>query len=146
MTTTKPSEELEVFTVTDGLISWSYGTRKLIDKHFYTNALKRIEALEADIEYRKQSYCSLDEVNYVLNERIQSAVKRIDKLEAENAKLREALEWYANPYNWDLSTEHSTDVFDRIDCTDLYVPDELCDLRGGKRARLALRECEGGNA
>jgi len=101
MTTTKPSEELEVFNITDGLISWSYGTRKLIDKHFYTNALKRIS-----------------------------------KLEAENAKMREALK---------AVQKHGLGHYE--DCPNAAYDDEACDC-GMETTELlilhALKECEGG--
>jgi hypothetical protein len=106
MTTTKPRGELEVFRVTDGLISWKYGNRSLIDKHFYTNALSRIE-----------------------------------KLEAENAKLKEALE---NSMQALVSARDNIQHYFDEGC--LPTLSELAEVSiAAEAANKALRECEGSN-
>lgn len=57
--------------------------------------------------------------------------RRIKKLEAENARLREALEFYADRAVWGNGCA-------AIDPCDTYI-DELNVLRGGCHAREALK-------
>jgi len=86
----------------------------------------------------KYSICVIE--RFALDE----TLKRISALEAENAKLREALKWYADADHWE-KTKPLT--YDRINVSDIEIRDfgYLANI-GGKRARLALKECEGGNA
>ena len=60
----------------------------VIEYKAYAEALEHVEELKTDIESRKQAYDKLDEINIVLNEQAR-------ELKAENAKLREALQFYA---------------------------------------------------
>jgi hypothetical protein len=62
-----------------------------------------------------------------------------DKLQAENKKLREALEFYGNTNSW-IWTKTNLE-YDRIDPSDTeYVLSFATDKIGGKRAREALKE------
>lgn len=64
----------------------------------------------------------------------------VQKLEAENALLREALEFYADPNSW--IDESVTYVYSVIQYDDQDIPPEehrLCDKHGGRRAREALK-------
>lgn len=64
--------------------------------------------------------------------------EKVIKLEAENAKLREALGFYANPLSWDwpVTGNEENSMIRFSDCSDV---EGLCDPRGGKKAREALR-------
>jgi hypothetical protein len=66
--------------------------------------------------------------------RLDREYKRIRKLQAENKKLREALEFYAKTESWDA---------DGVICGDTYAPwGEQGIEVGGKRAVEALKEVE----
>lgn len=77
------------------------------------------------------------------------------KLEAENTRLREALEFYADKDNWDTTLHHvpasgsgdseDFDVPDRIDSEDVewFIDEHNTECYAGKRARQALRKQEG---
>jgi hypothetical protein len=67
-----------------------------------------------------------------------------EKLQAENKKLREALEWYANRNNWKFQS-YNSDCKDVIDFNDLgcrsyTVEADFACSSGGRRAREALKE------
>jgi hypothetical protein len=76
---------------------------------------------------------------------VQHAQANIEKLEAENARLREALEFYADPNSW--VDESVTYVYSVIQYDDQDIPPEehrLCDKHGGRRAREALNDLRKG--
>ncbi len=60
-------------------------------------------------------------------------------LRAENARLREALEFYANPDSW--VDDNVTYVYSVIKYEDQQIPEgyELCNKHGGAKAREALK-------
>ena len=68
--------------------------------------------------------------------------EELDRLKTENAKLREALEFYADPFSWHLNPEFS---FARI-----IHPDDADEVKeyakrcGGKKAREALNDLRKG--
>jgi hypothetical protein len=69
-----------------------------------------------------------------------------EKMQAENKKLREALEWYANRNNWKFQS-YTSDCKDVIDFNDLgcrsyTVEADFACSSGGRRAREALKEME----
>jgi hypothetical protein len=64
----------------------------------------------------------------------------VGKLEAENKKLREALEFYANQTSW-MGYHRSVDIIARSDCEPAKaLSDDFDIFLGGKRAREALKE------
>ena len=76
------------------------------------------------------------EVNYLTN--------MCKKLQAENAKLRECVEFYADTNNWNTKNgECDTYIEGVITGDDLYSPwgDQGIDV-GGKRAREVLKELD----
>jgi|688.fasta_scaffold33680_13 hypothetical protein len=68
---------------------------------------------------------------------IDALMEKIEKLEAENARYREALEYYASERNW--NDDNVICVYDVIDESDRSMPEGCCDWRGGRRAREALK-------
>lgn len=66
--------------------------------------------------------------------RIQDAERKCAQIEAENKRLRDALEFYADKKNWYRNEcEGDTELFKN-------GPNEFDDWIGGKRAREALKE------
>jgi hypothetical protein len=62
---------------------------------------------------------------------IDALMEKIEELEAENARYREALEFYANPFNHKEKIEKETSI-----------PDFYHDTDFGMFAREALKEME----
>jgi hypothetical protein len=63
-----------------------------------------------------------------------------EKLQAENKKLREALEFYADQSSW-MGYHRDVDTIRPCDCEPAKArEDEFDILLGGKRAREALKE------
>ena len=60
----------------------------------------------------------------------------LEKLKEENARLRSALEFYADEKSW--NDDNIVCTYDVIDESDRSIPEGCCDYRGGKRAREAL--------
>jgi len=65
--------------------------------------------------------------------------EKIAQLIERLAEAEKALEWYANPLSWDWHKQQVEVVEDSANATihdsDCSVPEQLCDARGGKRAR-----------
>lgn len=61
--------------------------------------------------------------------------EEITALKAELSKEREAVDFYANPIHWNDSGNQDYDMT-TIDYEDASVPEDSCDMRGGKLARL----------
>lgn len=62
------------------------------------------------------------------------------EIQAENARFKKALEFYADPNSW--IDESVTYVYSVIQYDDQDIPPEehrLCDKHGGRRAREALK-------
>lgn len=75
-------------------------------------------------------------------ETVIALIDRIEKLELQLKEASEVAQFYAHPLNWDM--EHvPTEVHRVIENSDLSVPDEHCDQRGGKRARAYLKKWKG---
>ena len=80
-------------------------------------------------------YCSRADLDLIIE-----AVNAYETLRAENARYREALEFYADPKHWEDHNVICT--YDVIQEDDRSIPDECCDYRGGRRAREALKGSE----
>lgn len=86
----------------------------------------------------------LDCAGSIQSEKLFWLRKENKKLQAENKKLREALEWYANRNNWKFQS-YSSDCKDVIDFNDIgcrsYTDEaDFACSSGGRRAREALKE------
>jgi regulator of replication initiation timing len=114
-------------------------------------------AWQAACEYKKQEYLNLmdamtqtSQYNFKLQtenkewrEAARSEAEEVNRLQAENKKLRKALEFYANPSNYSLSTH----IRPRVKSTQRILTEkDLSEISthvlpvGGKRAREALKE------
>jgi hypothetical protein len=93
--------------------------------------------------YRKHLKVYEDEIQEY-KEAARSEANIVDELQAQNKKLREALEFYADRNNWKFQS-YSSDCEEVIDFNDLgcrsYTDkaDFACSS-GGRRAREALKE------
>jgi CHAD domain-containing protein len=116
------------------------------------------EAWQAACEYKQKEYSNImdamtqtSQYNYKLQaknkewkEAARSEAEEVNRLQSENKKLREALEFYADRNNWKFQSYRS-DCKDVIDFNDLgcrsYTDkaDFACSS-GGRRAREALKE------
>ncbi len=72
---------------------------------------------------------------------IDSLMEKIEKLQAENAKLRECVEFYANFMNYSNLPEYGDGVFRTAVFSDMEEINEFTKF-GGKRARRVLKELE----
>ena len=64
----------------------------------------------------------------------------LEKLKEENARLRDALEFYANESNWIPSSSNYTNISDQITVSDVRgTNEEKTNFCGGSRAREALK-------
>lgn len=66
--------------------------------------------------------------------------KKLDEALQQIEKLKGALEFYQRPMSWEYN--YTDGIENCIDESDLEVPPDLCNPRGGKRARAALAELE----
>ena len=101
---------------------------------------------EADEVNRLQTEnTNLKEQDKIISNEIKTYIEIDRKLQAENKKLREALEFYADPSTWQHLSDDAWDEdiiglnsFD--DCLKDCEVDGVKILTGGKRAREALKE------
>jgi hypothetical protein len=70
--------------------------------------------------------------------------KEIEKLKSDNAKLIEALEFYAKPSNYGINKPSECTSIDPSDHDELFSQEIGITLRGGKRARQVLKEVKEG--
>ena len=105
-----------------------------IEAQAYYGALDRITQLEAENANLKKIIAKeLSENDDCGSEFVIARISR-----EENAKLKDALKWYADRNNWKRSLESKwADTLVNQDCALLNC--------GGGRARIALKECEGEN-
>ena len=68
--------------------------------------------------------------------------KRVEKLEAENAKLRQGLELYAKVGVWGIDKVGAMTAIDPSDHEDIFHQEIGITTRGGKLARQILKEVE----
>lgn len=72
--------------------------------------------------------------------KLQAAFDRIQKLEEENKKLRDALEFYANQKSW-YGLSNDRDTVELSDCEPAEsIIHEKGIMLGGRRARQVLKE------
>lgn len=89
---------------------------------------------EAACEYKQKEIETLKDGSYWLSD--------IEKLQAENAKLKECVEFYANQSNW-MGWYRDVDTIRSSDCEPAKsIEDDFDILLGGKRARQVLKELE----
>lgn len=117
---------------------------KVIEYGAYEKLRAENEALEADRDYYKQDNEDMNRLLTANNERLQDYQlempelnEKITKLEAENLRLREALEFYADKNNWSFSYdmngyEDHEQITNDSETLSPYMG------YGGKRARKAL--------
>jgi hypothetical protein len=86
--------------------------------------------------YRKHLKVYEDEI-LEYKEAARSEAGEVNRLQAENKKLREALEFYADNYNWNFSCTIWDGDWQRLNS--IHSENFLV---GGKRAREALKEVE----
>lgn len=105
-----------------------------IDGHKVTlfSRLDMEEAWQAACEYKQEEIDAYkDEIN--------------QKLQAENAKLRYCVEFYADTVSWDAVECSDTSIVSGVilesDCYETWEKTEISV--GGKRARQVLKELEG---
>lgn len=60
-----------------------------------------------------------------------------NRLLEEARVMREAISFYSNPSNWDWPVTGNEENSMIVD--DFYTPEGLCDERGGKKAKEALK-------
>ena len=92
---------------------------------------------QAACEYKKDEIKELSYFKAIYNSLIDGAARdteKINKLQDENKKLREALEFYANKDNWENYSDEIYPCYIKIK--------NDCDLNfyGGDKAREALKE------
>lgn len=102
------------------------------------------EAWQAACEYKDKEIELLNNEISWLEEKIDDFMDEPDitikKLQAENKKLREALEFYAKQSSW-MGYHRDVDTIAPSDCEPAKAIEDGFDiLLGGKRAREALKE------
>lgn len=96
---------------------------------------------DCNCDYEKKcSYCKVMDELKEWKEAARSEADEVNRLQAENKKLREALEFYANQTSW-MGYHRNVDIIAPSDCEPAKaLSDDFDILLGGKRAREALKE------
>lgn len=80
-----------------------------------------------------QAACEYKDISLINGTRMKQMNEEIERLKAENAKLKECVNIYANKYAW-----HGT----HINSDDLWFDETQGYFTGGKHARQVLKELE----
>lgn len=101
-------------------------------------------AWQAACEYKQEEIETVINENTHYFESLTKCEDKLEKLQAENKKLREALKFYADRNNWKFHS-YSGDCkdvidFNDLDCRSYTVEADFACSSGGRRAREALKE------